>query len=348
MVGAAPNLLRSEIICTFAYAGRWLPAVVYFSLINKCDFIMSKGSLFWGNASGKLGESVFYRAKGEQRNRTYVKNIANPRTEAQAVNRISMANFSAVFRVYKDLLRVSFPNKANNQSGFNAFVKENKTATSPALPKSGLEAGLFVARDMVLSKGSISHPSALKVRPITAEDATDACLGYMFPVLDFQGNPAFDALFAEVGEGANHVVLQDATMLGHAFDLMGLPQDAVITIPYALYADEGYEGGIIKVTREGVVSDTELVQFCMCFDYQDGTAPAPSAIYIGAFATGYTDEVMCALIISHKVEDKVQVTTSRMLPMGSNLELSNQFYPNGDLYAEVLAEYAPSAESILV
>lgn len=309
---------------------------------------MSKGSLFWGNASGKLGESVFYRAKGEQRNRTYVKNIANPRTEAQAVNRISMANFSAVFRAYKELFRVSFPNKANNQSGFNAFVKENKTATSPALPKSGLEAGLFVARDMVFSKGSISHPSALKVRPITAESGNDACLGYMFSVLDYQGNAAFDALFAEVGEGANHVVLQDATMLGHAFDLMGLPQDAVITIPYALYADEGYEGGIVKVTREGVTSGTELVQFCMCFDYQDGTAPTPSVIHLGVYATGYTDEVMSALIISHKVEDKVQVTTSRMLSMGSNLELSNQFYPNGELYAEVLAEYAPSAESILI
>ena len=309
---------------------------------------MSKGSLFWGNASGKLGESVFYRAKGEQRNRTYVKNIANPRTEAQAVNRISMANFSSVFRAFKDLLRVSFPNKAVNQSGFNAFVKENKTASSPALPKSGLEAGLFVARDMVMSKGSIAHPSALKLHPIPSEGENDACLGYMFSVLDYTGNAAFDALFAEVGEGSNHVVLNTPEMIGHAFDLLGLPSDAVITIPYALYADEGYEGGIIKVTREGVVSDTELVQFCMCFAYQDGTAPAPNAIFIGAYATGYTDEVMSALIISYKIEGKVQVTTSRMLPMGSVMDFSNQFYAGGDLYQEVLAEYAPTAESVLV
>lgn len=309
---------------------------------------MSKGSLFWGNASGKLGESVFYRAKGEQRNRTYVKNIANPRTEAQAVNRISMANFSSVFRAFKDLLRVSFPNKATNQSGFNAFVKENKSASSPALPKSGLEAGLFVARDMVFSKGSIAHPAALKLYPITAEESNDACVGYMFSVLDYTGNAAFDALFAEIGEGANHIVLNDTTMIGHAFDLLGLPADAVITIPYALYADEGYEGGIIKVTRAGVVSDTDVVQFCLCFPYQDGVAPAPNVIYIGAYSTGFTDEVMSALIISHKVEDKVQVTTSRMLPMGSNLDFSNQFYAGGELYDEVLAEYAPTAKSVLV
>ena len=38
---------------------------------------MSKGSLFWGNARGRLGQSVFYRAGGEQRNRTYVAKIKN-------------------------------------------------------------------------------------------------------------------------------------------------------------------------------------------------------------------------------------------------------------------------------
>ena len=53
---------------------------------------MSKGSLFWANASGKLGESVFYRSGGEQRNRSYVKNIKNPRTEAQMRNRIQLGN----------------------------------------------------------------------------------------------------------------------------------------------------------------------------------------------------------------------------------------------------------------
>ena len=39
---------------------------------------MSKGSLFWANASGKLGEVVQYRAGGEQRARAYVRKIKNP------------------------------------------------------------------------------------------------------------------------------------------------------------------------------------------------------------------------------------------------------------------------------
>ena len=43
---------------------------------------MSKGSEFWGNASGKLGQQVLYRAGGEQRARMHVAKIKNPRTVA--------------------------------------------------------------------------------------------------------------------------------------------------------------------------------------------------------------------------------------------------------------------------
>lgn len=88
---------------------------------------MSKGSLFWANASGKLGESVFYRAGGEQRNRTYVKNIKNPKTEGQMKNRIQMTNWIAMYRRLKPLLSQTFTNRPSKESGFNAFVKANKS-----------------------------------------------------------------------------------------------------------------------------------------------------------------------------------------------------------------------------
>lgn len=88
---------------------------------------MSKGSLFWANASGKLGQSVFYRAGGEQRNRTYVKNIKNPKTEGQMKNRIQMTNWIAMYRRLKPLLSQTFTNRPSQESGFNAFVKANKS-----------------------------------------------------------------------------------------------------------------------------------------------------------------------------------------------------------------------------
>lgn len=88
---------------------------------------MSKGSLFWANASGKLGESVFYRSGGEQRNRSYVKNVKNPKTEAQMRNRIQMGNWAAMYRRLKPILEKTFTNRKPSESGFNALVKANKS-----------------------------------------------------------------------------------------------------------------------------------------------------------------------------------------------------------------------------
>lgn len=59
---------------------------------------MSKRSLFWGQASGKLGEAVYYRAGGEQRTRAYARKIKNPKTRAQALQRTKFNNMVAVFR----------------------------------------------------------------------------------------------------------------------------------------------------------------------------------------------------------------------------------------------------------
>ncbi len=114
---------------------------------------MSKGSLFWGNASGKLGESVFYRAGGEQRNRTYVKNIKNPKTKAQMSNRIQMLNLTTIFKELADILRFSFPNRSSKESGFNAFVKANKSTTSSVNLQSNLEQASVAPYQYFVSKG---------------------------------------------------------------------------------------------------------------------------------------------------------------------------------------------------
>mgnify|MGYP007050596991 CR=1 FL=1 len=55
---------------------------------------MSKRSLFWGNASGKLGEAVFYRAGGEQRTRTWIPKIKNPKNAITGREQIIPTEFS--------------------------------------------------------------------------------------------------------------------------------------------------------------------------------------------------------------------------------------------------------------
>lgn len=86
---------------------------------------MVKRSLFWGQAAGKLGEAVYYRAGGEQRTRTYIQNIKNPKTQAQAIQRARLNNLTACFRGASIFVRSFFKAPKANQSAFNAFVAQN-------------------------------------------------------------------------------------------------------------------------------------------------------------------------------------------------------------------------------
>lgn len=89
---------------------------------------MVKRSLFWGQAAGKLGEAVYYRAGGEQRTRTYIQNIKNPKTQAQAIQRARLNNLTACFRGASIFVRSFFKAPKANQSAFNAFVAQNSKA----------------------------------------------------------------------------------------------------------------------------------------------------------------------------------------------------------------------------
>ena len=86
---------------------------------------MSKRSLFWGNGSGKLGEAVFYRAGGEQRTRTYVKTVKNPKSYQQALQRTKFNNMVGTYKAISTAIQSFFTNRQPNQSPFNAFFKLN-------------------------------------------------------------------------------------------------------------------------------------------------------------------------------------------------------------------------------
>lgn len=159
---------------------------------------MSKGSLFWGNGSGKLGETVLYRSGGEQRTRTYVAKIKNPKTLAQMNNRLLMNNVVSAFRALKPLMQQTFPNRKANQSAFNAFVKANKVATGFYIGKADLESNACVPYGMTISKGNLGvqlTPSMFK--SINAFD-TDAAPRYGWQI---QGLINLEGLTIEVNRG---------------------------------------------------------------------------------------------------------------------------------------------------
>ena len=120
---------------------------------------MAKNSLFWGKARGKLGEIVLYRAGGEQRSRTYVKKVKNPKSLAQMTQRVKLGSLVSFFRSTSSVLRYSFPNRPRRQSGFNAFVAESLPVATTALPRLYADQGLSIPLNYHISKGSVVLPA---------------------------------------------------------------------------------------------------------------------------------------------------------------------------------------------
>lgn len=139
---------------------------------------MSKRSLFWGQASGKLGEAVYYRAGGEQRTRSYVAKIKNPKTRAQALQRTKFNNMVAVFRGTSVFVKSLFKAEKSSQSPFNAFVKRNFPLCLTVADKEMVEFGEGGSQNFVFANGSVNFntvPSIIPFKPLGNDENT---LGY--------------------------------------------------------------------------------------------------------------------------------------------------------------------------
>lgn len=139
---------------------------------------MSKRSLFWGQAAGKLGEAVYYRAGGEQRTRAYVHKIKNPKTRAQALQRTKFNNMVAVFRGTSVFVKSLFKAEKSSQSSFNAFVKRNFPLCLTVADGEMVKLGEGGSQDFVFANGSVNFntvPSIIPFKPLGNEENT---LGY--------------------------------------------------------------------------------------------------------------------------------------------------------------------------
>lgn len=127
---------------------------------------MSKRSLFWANATGKLGEAVFYRAGGEQRNRTYVKNIKNPKSKLQATQRAKFNNMVGAYKAVEIAVKSFFTQRAANQSPFNAFVKLNWPLNQWVADKEAIGRKEGILSGFYVSRGSVGVPVQLSAESV--------------------------------------------------------------------------------------------------------------------------------------------------------------------------------------
>lgn len=87
---------------------------------------MSKGSSYWGTATGKIGNTVVRVRKGVRVESAYQPNVSNPRSSGQVVQR---GKFSDAVGFYKramaNFFKMAFEDRKTNETDFNAFMRHN-------------------------------------------------------------------------------------------------------------------------------------------------------------------------------------------------------------------------------
>lgn len=330
---------------------------------------MSKRSLFWANASGKLGETVFYRAGGEQRNRTYVKNVKNPKTPPQALQRAKFNNMVAVFRGVKAVAE-SFFTKKPHQSGFNAFFSQNWGSNAWVANKAMCERAEGVSKGFYMANGSLTiNTSDITLEQIS-EDLENNQLKGEFAMM--WNLPV--ALSPTNILGAS---MQNGTLLYNLLtssgNPMNLPAKFNVTAVFAEYGLEGIGHRIITVecTPSGKApwrniavpaggtpwTEAQLQTICTIASAASLT-PAASTEYTGKatnviqLSFGLTDATESkvqsglAVIISYTDASGKQCTKSPMVYAESLATLANQWLPEGEAGSTIVTEYSAASNKL--
>lgn len=109
-----------------------------------------------GTLSGKLGDLVFFRRKGEQVSRAYIKKVPNPNTRAQVRQRSSLTNIIRLYQASPSFFASAFQNKKVGQSDYNALVSLNlRSGVRIYLPKEMADNGGGVVAPYIISQGSL-------------------------------------------------------------------------------------------------------------------------------------------------------------------------------------------------
>ena len=140
---------------------------------------MSKGNFVFNTLSGKLGQMVLYRTDGEQRQRTYVAQVKNPRTRKQMQQRVQWSNCVVFYRNCAEVVRPLMLRKKEKQSSYNRFMQLNLNRVPVYLTKEQSQANASVCAPYVVADGSLSVPQAV----VKADGAEDYIESPLFPQL---------------------------------------------------------------------------------------------------------------------------------------------------------------------
>lgn len=315
---------------------------------------MSKRSLFWGQASGKLGEAVYYRSGGEQRTRTYVGKIKNPKTYAQMANRLPMANLVAVYRALRPWLKGAYENKPARRSDFNEFFALNKNRLSYVQTKNDAALGLFVPNGMKLSRGTISIFPSITFEEGTGNSATPIVQGLL-------ANPVSTLELTGIGEDTpmnGERMYEIMTAFGNP---MQLPSRFKVTMIVFAYGTELPDGADGEAWTSGVYqfdcyqgSSQDVYPVGRLAPYLNSVVPygtfSDGSGTIRGFRPTFTEPlsgVQMACIVSYTQDGKQYVTSAEVVPSDDAIRLAQPFKRGGDVWLAALNEYGYNPDTAL-
>lgn len=125
---------------------------------------MSKGSSYWGTATGKIGNTVVRVRKGVRVEAAYQPNVTNPRSSGQVVQRGKFADAVGFYkRAMANFFKMAFEDKKVNETDFNAFMRHNVSrgfVYSRQMVTGGQGALPYIGK-WLLTYGSLYAPSLI-------------------------------------------------------------------------------------------------------------------------------------------------------------------------------------------
>lgn len=315
---------------------------------------MSKRSLFWGQAAGKLGEAVYYRAGGEQRTRTYVAKIKNPKTFAQMVNRLPMANLVSVYRALRPWMQGAFENKPARRSDFNEFFALNKNRLSYVQTKGDASLGLFVPNGLKLSRGSISMFPSISFEQGSGNTTTPIVQGLL-------PTPVATMELTSIGENTpmnGERMYEIMTAYGNPLQLPSRFKVTFIVFAYGVDLPDGADG---EAWTSGVYqfdcyqgSSNDVYPVGRLAPYLSSVLPYGNfsdgeGVILG-FRPTFTEPlsgVQMACIVSYTQDGKQYVTSAEVVPSDDAIRLAEPFKRDGDVWNAALNEYGYNPDTAL-
>lgn len=329
---------------------------------------MVKRSLFWGQAAGKLGEAVFYRAGGEQRTRTYIKTVKNPRSYLQAVNRAKLNNLTAVYKGMAPLIKSFFNPETTAQSPFNAFVKQNSHLSSYVANKAMVDLAEGAANNFYVANGSLPIDTSLSMGAAAKGSTTAAAIPAL--VMDTQKYNLDDA----IGESTSTAFLvrgRDvyAALVGSTnpyslpeeFDfswtVMQLGAEAFQFYVFTIHCSANGEDTVKVVSQPSNSAPLTADELAHLLAVSGGTVAVQEGQHFGT-VTGATGIAImkaggnledntkygAAAVVSYQAAGGKQFTKAMLTLDTAAAQEVNKYLPTGEFGSTIVAQYyTPSA-----